>query len=156
MANNAPLIQLEPGGTAPVLRYDIPEPTSYEGKNFIALSFEEDIFLPVASEMPSSAAFQELQQLPRDVLRAEVETYIRTGVSERAAVNAMSPPVARRVPSASGLDAGLTGVAAARPSTTEPTQPQEPPDDDQINDLLAALLKGRRYVNGVRIDGTAT
>ena len=32
-----PLIKLEPGGTAPILSYNVPEPTSYSGRNFIDL-----------------------------------------------------------------------------------------------------------------------
>ena len=43
------------------------------------------MFLPVASEMPSSAAFRELKELPRDVLRAELSTFVRTGVSTEPA-----------------------------------------------------------------------
>ncbi|WP_414475736.1 hypothetical protein [Microvirga sp. M2] len=157
MASNPPLIQLEPGGTAPVLRYDIPEPTSYEGKNFIALSFEDDIFLPVASEMPSSTAFRELQQLPENVLRAELETYLRTGVSERAAVRGMRVPSARLARGPSAADLGTTGISPPRPSPTEPLPPPPvEPDKGQINDLIADILGGKRYVKGVRVDGTPT
>jgi len=157
MAGNAPLIQLEPGGTAPVLRYDIPEPTSYEGKNFIALSFDDDVFLPVAMEMPSCTAFQDLQQLPRDVLRAELASYVRTGVSDRTAVRALPRSMNRRAPGRSELDAAITGVGAPLPAPTEPSPPPtEPPDDDRINDLLADVLRGSRLVRGVRIDGTPT
>lgn len=34
-----PMIKLEPGGQAPILSYNVPEPTSYSGRNFIELRF---------------------------------------------------------------------------------------------------------------------
>jgi len=150
MAENSPLIQLEPGGVAPVLRYDIPEPTSYEGRNFIALSFGDDVFLPVASEMPSSAAFRELKELPRDVLRAELSTFVRTGVSDRTGVRELAVPVARRAPGPSGLDAGLTGIAPVARQATDPLPPDapEPPDegvlrsDDPVHARVGSALPG--------------
>ena len=38
MANGIePMIKLEPGGKAPILSYNVPEPTSYSGRNFIEL-----------------------------------------------------------------------------------------------------------------------
>lgn len=159
MASNAPLIQLEPGGTAPVLRYDIPEPTSYEGKNFLALSFEEEVFLPIASEMPSSAAFRELQELPIDVLRSEIAKYVRTGISERAALREIPVPTARPSARAFRFDAGLSGVAPEAPvahTAAMPDEPLDPPDDDLINDFHSDVLKGTRLVKGVLIDGTPT
>jgi hypothetical protein len=54
-----PLVQLEPGGKASLLRYDIPEPTSYPGRNFIELDLlfgdetPQDVFLAKAFEKPT-------------------------------------------------------------------------------------------------------
>ena len=45
--NAEPMIRLDPKGSAPILSYNVPEPTSYVGTNVIELSFEgEDVFLP--------------------------------------------------------------------------------------------------------------
>jgi len=158
MPNNQPLIQLDAQGTAPILRYDIPEPTSYEGKNFIALSFEEDIFLPLASEMPAADAFRELQKLPKDDLRTELDRYVRTGISDNSAVHSIPVAMARRA-LGSALDAGVTGIAPRMPTSTEPLPPPpaDPPGDDAVVDgILSDVLKGSQLIKGVRIDGTPT
>ena len=42
--NTEPLIKLDPSGTAPVLSYNVPEPTSYVGRNFIDLQFDKALF----------------------------------------------------------------------------------------------------------------
>jgi len=42
--NNEPLIKLEDGGKAPILSYNVPEPTAYFGNNMIELEFTEDYF----------------------------------------------------------------------------------------------------------------
>ncbi len=44
MANkNEPLVKLEPGGKAPILRYDVPEPTSYSGRNTLNSKYHQTI-----------------------------------------------------------------------------------------------------------------
>jgi hypothetical protein len=50
MADAEPLIRLEPGGRAPVLSYNLPEPTVYTGRNFIELPYEDDVFAPDAED----------------------------------------------------------------------------------------------------------
>ena len=166
MADNVPLIQLEVGGVAPVLRYDIPEPTSYEGKNFIALTFEEDVFLPVAQEMPSVTAFAALQAMPRDDLRAAIAKYVRTGITDEPAIRSMPAGPAARVLARSGPSAGAARFGAgplgtAPPATTTapalPTGDPPPPDDDDVVDgLVSDVLNGVRLVKGVLVDGTPT
>ena len=47
-----PIIKLEEGGQASVISYNVPEPTSYTGRNFIELALEKSDFLPVALEVP--------------------------------------------------------------------------------------------------------
>ncbi len=57
MSNNSePLIKLEPGGRATILSYNVPEPASYSGRNFIALDFPQgqDIFKPPSITTGSS------------------------------------------------------------------------------------------------------
>lgn len=158
-----PLIKLEVGGVAPVLRYDIPEPTSYEGKNFIALTFEEDVFLPVAQDMPSVVAFKALQALPRDDLRSDIARYVRTGITDNDAIGAMPSGTAARNLARSGPSGRLNPTAAPGSALVsgQPMPPGEPPpdppDDDEVVDgLVADVLKGIRLVKGVLVDGTPT
>ena len=51
---NEPMIRLEPNGTAPILSYNVPEPTSYAGRNFIDLQLPASYF--VQSSTPTSLA----------------------------------------------------------------------------------------------------
>lgn len=55
--DNEPLIQLEPGGSAPILSYDVPQPAVYFGTNFIEFEYDEDVFTDAARHRPG-------QQLP--------------------------------------------------------------------------------------------
>src|SRR3954471_23701657 len=45
--NNAPepMMKLQPGGVAPVISYNVPEPTTYSGRNFIDLQFPASYFV---------------------------------------------------------------------------------------------------------------
>jgi hypothetical protein len=43
------MIKLEPGGQAPILSYNVPEPTSYSGRNYIELRFQDDCFIKEVS-----------------------------------------------------------------------------------------------------------
>jgi hypothetical protein len=52
------MIKLEAGGTAPVLRYNIPEPTSYPGRNVIELDIDESLFKPELRRPPGGARFE--------------------------------------------------------------------------------------------------
>jgi len=39
-----PMIKLEPGGKPLILSYNVPEPTSYSGRNFIELKLDNGYF----------------------------------------------------------------------------------------------------------------
>jgi hypothetical protein len=143
----APLIQLEAGGTAPVLRYDVPEPTSYAGKNFIELEFDDDVFAQEALAMPSNVAGDRLSDLPEDSARAAIASYLRTGISARAELPDVPVSVLRR---------GLTPTRA-QPATpvvmgAPPETPPEP-DDDYIDDLRQRIDLGYHLVKGEGIYG---
>jgi len=167
MAGAAPLIRLEEGGTAPVLRYDLPEPTSYEGKTFIELAFDDDVFLPVASEMPTAAAASELRQLPRDELRAELAEYVRTGVSARSGLPRVSPAVLRSAgrgraviggaeqPVAGGVNGGGGVVFGLPPGVTPPSSGDQR-EGLIVDGLMVEVLDGRNIVPGVGTDGEPT
>ena len=47
-----PMIKLDPGGVAPILSYNVPEPTSYAGRHVIELKFPAEYFTPAASAVP--------------------------------------------------------------------------------------------------------
>ncbi|MFD0670085.1 Ig-like domain-containing protein [Cohnella sp. GCM10027633] len=57
-SNQEPMIKLQPGGTAPILSYNVPEPTAYSGRNFIDLSFPDSYF--TASTPANAASFSAL------------------------------------------------------------------------------------------------
>ena len=40
-----PMMKLEPGGVAPIISYNVPEPTTYSGRNFIDLQFPASYFV---------------------------------------------------------------------------------------------------------------
>lgn len=48
----APLVALDPTGSPVVLRYDLPEPTSYRGRNVIDLNIPADWFVPPDDRRP--------------------------------------------------------------------------------------------------------
>ena len=83
-----PLIQLEPGGKAAVLRYDIPEPTSYPGRNFIELDLltdkekPEDVFLPKAFEKPGPTTRPPFRGLDRASTVPAVVAAMKSGFSD--------------------------------------------------------------------------
>jgi hypothetical protein len=154
MASNDPLIQLEEGGVAPVLRYDVPEPTSYDGKHFLRLTFDHDVFLPAASEMPGAAAATTFRQLPRDVLRAELDSWARTGTSARAGLPSVPTALLRRASGAAVRPTSLDAPFVVDTGTpTPPPPPPPPPDDDLIDGLLAEVLAGKQFVTVVTVDG---
>lgn len=47
-----PMIKLDPGGVAPILSYNVPEPTSYAGRHVIELQLPANFFTPAASAVP--------------------------------------------------------------------------------------------------------
>ncbi len=66
-----PLIQLQPDGQAPIIEYDVPEPSVYTGRNYIGLLFDPAVFTTTANAPP-----------PRDPSPGEdaVRTALTTGV----------------------------------------------------------------------------
>lgn len=52
----APMMRLDPAGTAPILSYNVPDATSYHGRNLIELVFPEELFKPALREKPARPA----------------------------------------------------------------------------------------------------
>lgn len=152
---NVPLIQFEAGATGPVLRYDIPEPTSYEGKNFIELEFGEDIFTDAALAMPFSAEAQAMRTGTPAEVRQSVERYLRGGLSRtstRAAVPMSSVGGAASRTGALPLSADSPGVIY-RPETPLPPRPSP---TEIVADFADEILDGRNITIGVNVGGDTT
>ncbi len=142
-----PLIQLEEGGSAPVVRYDIPEPTGYEGKNFIELHFDDDIFADAARAMRRPEPGTPLGDQSTDQVRAEVATFIRTGSSRRT-------ELASRPVSALVAPGGVIGTAGGL-GTVPPLVPGPPVLPPEVLDGLAdQVAQGFHLVKFVDLFGT--
>lgn len=149
MADPVPLIQLEVGGSAPVLRYDIPEPTSYEGKNFIELELG-NVFSQAADEMPTLALTNRLRDLPRDAIKAELSTYLRTGTSLRAELPDFRIGTAGRSIESFVADVTTPPEVIPPPDTTPPPKN---PIDDFLDGLAEQLHDGYHLVNWTDLFG---
>ena len=79
-----PLIKLDPSGTAPILSYNVPEPTSYAGRNFIDLQFDRGWFR------------QDVRLLPKTTSGSAGGGATRASESHSAAVGAESQPAVYR------------------------------------------------------------
>lgn len=79
---NEPMIKLEPGGKAPILSYNVPEPTSYTGRNLIEMQFPEEYFKPELRKKPPQAA-ERTHAKGQDLaaIKAEVTSAMKSGFS---------------------------------------------------------------------------
>ena len=85
---NEPLIKLEPGGKAPILSYNVPEPTTYTGRNFIELDLLDedetltDYYLPKAFEIPEEERTSVTDQNINEI-QSTVAIAMRTGFANK-------------------------------------------------------------------------
>lgn len=135
--NPEPIIKLEENGTASVISYNVPEPTSYTGRNFIELDVSRGDFLPAAFEKPEeeeegASLGVRLGNLNLDpvivrnaggITKAPVGTVVKTG----AKVKAPAATAAKAAP-------GPAGPAAPTPA------PQPAPD------AAMSALRGRTRI----------
>ena len=136
-----PLIQLEPNATAPILRYDIPEPTSYSGFNLIELSFPDDIFTDSVKEEAEKPIENDLASETSESLRNRLATYFGSGLGGAAL----------------GLRSGV-GIRHLQP---QPNPPAEPPDGlprgsffaADIENLVGRIKEGERIVEDNNVNG---
>ncbi len=91
MPKSAPLMEFDPDGTAPILSYNVPEPTQYTGRNLVFLELEEDCFREAVSKPPDKE-----QRLPVEQLKAmsERELLALLRVGDRAAFPNIVAPAA--------------------------------------------------------------
>jgi hypothetical protein len=83
MANKPePMIKLEPGGVAPVLSYNVPEPTSYSGRNLIELKFPVEYFKPEVSKKPAEGTRVSTRNLDPAAIKSAVLSGMKSGFSD--------------------------------------------------------------------------
>ncbi len=132
----APLIKLEENGAAPVLRYDVPEPTSYRGANLIELEFDDpkEVYLDSLFETDAVPQQSSLVGQPTETIKTKVKSFLTYGISQNFELGQSRP----------------LGVGTIIPP---PGDDIEEPDDDSINvrdlildDIADKLQKGERLV----------
>jgi hypothetical protein len=135
---NEPLIKLEPGGKAPVLSYNVPEPTSYSGRNFIELEYPADYFTDAARTRPPETR-QPITSLDPGAIKAAVTAGMRTGFAdERLFPNArLSSGTLRFVEKP---NPGLEAIAS-RPIATRLAKL----DADEVASMLGAGMRLNLY-----------
>ncbi|MDN4475130.1 hypothetical protein QQX09_04565 [Demequina sp. SYSU T00192] len=130
------MIRLEEDGLAPVLRYDIPEPTSYSGVNLIELAVAASSFKPELSAVEhgdgTSGALGHV-----DALRKRLRGIGGGGLAGR-------PGAGLRV----DVDRGRT--------PPEPVPPADDFPDDILEALAGRLSAGERLVVSTNVNGTPT
>ena len=147
MPENRPLIQLEQNATAPVLRYDIPEPTSYDGINLIQLTLEDgdSVFKPELLQAPKSEALTILESQPSDTVKSQINSFLNFGASGSPAF---------------GISPGLS-VRPDQPHLPTPPEPLPlppggtglPGSDLVLSDLAQRVKAGERIVVDENING---
>ncbi len=88
MADEAPLITFDPDGKAAVLSYDIPEPTSYSGRNLIELDLPASHFKAELSEPPIDRDRIAVGDLDISAVVTAVSTSMRSAFSDDLLPNA--------------------------------------------------------------------
>lgn len=108
-----PLIRLGDAGVAPILSYNVPQPSEYTGRNYIELEFDDDIWSDAAYEQPDP------EPVPTIVdIRSETPVYVAEMMPEpaQAFVNyyaAMAQPVTVQTDGGVSTDPAAEGVRLA-------------------------------------------
>lgn len=132
--NLEPMIKLEPSGIAPVISYNVPEPTSYSGRNFIDLQLGASYFKPTppagGSSLNASAASLASGPDATDALASlimEAASPERAAVETPGAMSLMSRP--NRLCPPSRRDSSRRGAwrlprRQSRPPARSPSSPR--------------------------------
>ncbi|MDF2835341.1 MAG: hypothetical protein K0Q63_981, partial [Paenibacillus sp.] len=78
MPEKEPMIKLQPGGVAPIISYNVPEGTTYSGRNFIDLQFAESFFKPTQPQAKAQAQ----AQTPQPSMAASQPAYDKAQLEE--------------------------------------------------------------------------
>ncbi len=76
---NDPMIKLEPGGKAPILSYNVPEPTSYSGSNYIELDIPQAYFKTNTKQIPIVTLAKVLSGADQTSVKNQVSRAMKTG-----------------------------------------------------------------------------
>ena len=74
--DEVPLMEFEADASAPILRYDVPSPSSYEGRIYIQLDFGDDFFSHAAK--PSKPTLEQFLTANQD----EIYEYLSADTSK--------------------------------------------------------------------------
>jgi hypothetical protein len=78
MADVSPLMAYDPAGKAPILSYNVPEPTQYTGRNMVFLEFDRDVFNEPTHEPPAASERMPIEKL-KELTDAEILVKLRQG-----------------------------------------------------------------------------
>ena len=103
-----PIIKLDTNGQAAVISYNVPEPTSYSGRNIIELDFDEGVFTELAKTAPKR------DEVTADGTKSALEAAAKTGVVNEA----LLPNAARK--------SRAPKFQPMRPASSGPSNPPTP------------------------------
>ncbi len=101
-----PMVKLDPNGKAPILSYNVPEPTSYAGRHVVELKFAPEIFTAAATTVPQPPAPPPHTTIPPIVVRPFPDVRVLASAIAQPAVALATPTAA---------------MALAQPAVTERT-----------------------------------
>jgi hypothetical protein len=95
---STPMIRLEPGGEAPILSYNVPEPTSYSGRNFIALDFPATYFKQKTSLGTAASPATSTPAITPSILSLGLPGILAAATSSPPSTEELSPELANLEP----------------------------------------------------------
>ena len=147
MSSAEPMIKLEPGGTAPILSYNVPEPTSYSGRNFIELIYDSGYFQSSLHNKSRISILSSPTSTMSDASRDEIINAMKNGFSDiKFFINSGSNNGSIRLVEKSNSDFEII--------STEPISPKLAklhPDE-----VTAAIHGGRKLIFYRSMFGTLT
>jgi hypothetical protein len=134
------MIKLEPGGTAPILSYNVPEPTSYTGRHVIELELPQEWFTDAAHQIPSPPLPQ-----PSTPSRPSVPVIVLPGEPRRIMERVIGEPGPVGAP-APGIIAGAGAIARSIIAENRPPV-LKLADDEDANIKAREGYRFARYVD---------
>jgi hypothetical protein len=142
-----PMIKLDPGGEAPVVSYNVPEPTSYSGRNFIELDFGDDYFKDEFAKPPPEKERPPVKNLDATTLKSAVENAMKSGFTDAKLfpnVRLLSTPIRLVEKPNPGLTIHATEAVSTKLLELSPTE------------VTAAMQAGKRLNIYKSLFGTLT
>ena len=78
--DNNPLIEFESGGKAPILSYNVPQPTTYDSRVYVEFDYPKGYFSESTKEIPKFTLEAAGQKFTEPKLKEKVDEFIDTGV----------------------------------------------------------------------------